>query len=79
MQFYDGFLAICDNFGPSQMTRFLVVLGEHDRQIICHYVTVSPGGTCGDLIELHPLLGISLAIVGINPEDLDAYGPLYCS
>jgi len=26
MQFYDGFLAICDNFGPSQMTRFLVVI-----------------------------------------------------
>ena len=26
MQFYDGFLAICDNFGPSQMTRFLVVV-----------------------------------------------------
>ena len=52
-------------------------LGEHNRQIVCHYVAVSPGGMYDDLVELHPLLGISLAIVGINLEDLEAYGPLY--
>ena len=54
-------------------------LVEHDRQIICHYVVVSSGGTYGDLVELHPLLGISLTIVGIDPEDLEACGPLYSS
>ena len=54
-------------------------LGEHDRQIICHYVVVSPDSTYGNLIELHPLLGISLAIIGIDPQDLEAYGPLYSS
>ena len=54
-------------------------LGEHNRQIVCHYVAVSPGGTYDDVVELHPLLGISLAIVGINPKDLEAYGPLYSS
>ena len=32
-----------------------------------------------DLVELHPLVGISLAIVGIDLEDLEAYGPLYSS
>ena len=54
-------------------------LREHDRQIICHYVAVSLSSTYGDLVELHPLLGISLAIVGIDPEDLEACGPLYSS
>ena len=54
-------------------------MGEHDRQIICQYIIVSPGGTYGDLIELHPLLGISLAIVRINPKDLETYRPLYSS
>ena len=28
---------------------------------------------------LHPLLWISLAIVGIDPKDQEAYGPLYSS
>jgi len=54
-------------------------LGEHNRQIVCHYVIVSPGGTYDDLVELHPLLGISLVVVGIDPEDLEACGPLYSS
>ena len=54
-------------------------LGEHNRQLVCHYVTVSPGGTYYDLVELHPLLEISLAIVGMDPEDLEACGPLYSS
>ena len=39
----------------------------------------SPGSTYGDLIELHPLLGISLAVVGIDLEDLEECGPLYSS
>ena len=54
-------------------------LGEHNRQIVCHYVAVSPGGMYDDLVELHPLLGISLAVVGIDAEDLEAYRPLYNS
>ena len=54
-------------------------LGEHDRQVICHYVVVSLGGTYGDLVELDPLLGISFAVVGIDPKDLEACGPLYSS
>ena len=33
----------------------------------------------GDLVELHPLFRISLAIVGIDPKDLEAYRPLYSS
>ena len=28
---------------------------------------------------MHPLLGISLVVVGIDPEDLEACGPLYSS
>ena len=32
-----------------------------------------------DLVELHPLLGISLAVIGIGPKDLEAYRPLYNS
>jgi len=54
-------------------------LGEHNRHIVCHCVAVSPSGTYGDLVELHPLLGISLAVVGIDAEDLEAYRPLYNS
>ena len=54
-------------------------LGDHNRQLVCHYIIVSPGGMYGDLVELHPLFRISLAIVGIDPEDLEAYGPLYSS
>jgi len=30
-----------------------------------------------DLIELHLLLGISLTVVGIDPKDFEACGPLY--
>ena len=33
----------------------------------------------GDLVELHPLLGVSLTVVRIDPEDLEIYGPLYSS
>ena len=54
-------------------------MGEHDRQIICHYIAVSPGSTYGDLVELHPLLEISLTVIGIDPKDLEAYEPLYSS
>ena len=32
-----------------------------------------------DLVELHPLLEISLAVIGIDPKDLEAYRPLYSS
>jgi len=48
-------------------------------QIICHYIVVCPNNIYGYFIELHPLLGISLAIVGIDPEDLETYRPLYSS
>ena len=54
-------------------------LGEHNRHVVCHYVVVSPSGTYGDLVELHPLLRISLAIIGIDPKDLEACEPLYSS
>ena len=30
-----------------------------------------------NFVELHPLLGISLAIIGIDLDDLKACGPLY--
>ena len=33
----------------------------------------------GDLVELHPLLRISLAIVGNNCKDLETCRPLYSS
>ena len=54
-------------------------MGEHDRQIVCHHIGVSFNGTYDDLIERHPLLGVSLVIIGIDPQDLEAYWPLYSS
>ena len=54
-------------------------MGEHDRQIVCHHIGVSSGGTYDNLVELHPLLEVSLAVVGIDPKDLEACGPLYSS
>ena len=54
-------------------------MGEHDRQIICYNIAATTGGSYNDLVELHPLLGIGLAVIGIDPEDLEACGPLYSS
>ena len=54
-------------------------LVEHDGQIICHHITASPSCSYSNLVKLHPLLRISFAVIGIDPENLEACGPLYSS
>ena len=61
------------------ISQLLAVWESMTGQKFCHYVIVSPSSRYDDLVELHPLLGISLAIIEIDPKDLEACGPLYSS
>lgn len=50
---------------------------KHNWQVIGHYVSVATVGSHGDGITHQPLLGIGMAIVSLDPIDLEVCGPLY--
>jgi hypothetical protein len=50
---------------------------EHNWQVICHHVGVTTAGSDGDGITRQPLLGVGMAVVRLDPVDLDVCGRLH--
>lgn len=57
------------------VSQFITDWGKQDGQIICHYITITSSSMHNNGIVLYPLLRIDLAIVGFNPQNLEAYWP----
>jgi hypothetical protein len=49
---------------------------EHDGQIICHYIGASSSSPHSNRIAGKPLLGVSLAVILLDPGNLETYRPL---
>ena len=51
---------------------------EHDREIVCHDVGVSPGGSDGGGVSLQPLSWVHPSFIGLDSGDFETMGPLEC-
>jgi hypothetical protein len=49
---------------------------KHNWQIICHRISASSTGPYGNGVACEPLVGVGLAIILLNPRDLEGGGPL---
>ena len=52
---------------------------EHDREIVCYDIGVSPGGSDGGGVSLQPLSWVHPSFIGLDSGDFETTGPLECS